>query len=342
MSKKNSIVLNRKGTPESLKRLSLLYSEFKKKLNKLKSNKFLISVSGGPDSLALAALCKTYATENKKKSFVYININHAIRKNSLKESLLVKKILRKQKIFLKILSNKFKIKNNIQHNARKIRYDLLSKECIKYNIKYILTAHHKNDQIETFLIRLSRGSGIQGLSSMNTISALNKKIKIFRPLLDFEKKDLQYLSKKTFGTYIKDPSNKDQKFLRVKIRQLLPLLEKHGVKKNLMLKTIKNLQSTSQIINSYFLNIYNTIVKKEKRKYMIKKREFISLNREVKLKILGIIFKKINNADYPPRAKKILNAIDFLEKGDNKSYSLSKCAIRQDNGSIIIEKEVKN
>lgn len=283
-------------------------------------------------------MCKAYATENKKKLFKYVNINHAIRKNAFKESLRVKKILKKQKISLKILNNKKIIKKNVQHNARKVRYDLLAQECLKNNIKYIVTAHHKNDQIETFLIRLSRGSGVQGLSSMNTTSSLSKKIKIFRPLLDFDKNDLKYLSKIVFGTYINDPSNNDEKFLRVKIRRLLPLLEKHGVKKTLMLKTIKNLQSTSQIINSYFLNIFSTIVKKEKRRYLVKKNDFVTLNREIKLKILGTILKKINTADYPPRAKKILNAVDFLEKRKNKNYSLSGCTIRQDKVSIIIEK----
>ena len=339
MSKKNSIVLNHKNSLDSLKRLSILYSEFKKKFQRLVSNKFLISVSGGSDSLALAAMCKVYSLENKKKSFKYININHGIRKNTFKESLKVKRILKRQKINLKILNNKQIIKNNIQHNARKVRYNLLAQECKRHNIKYIVTAHHKNDQIETFLIRLSRGSGVQGLSSMNLTHPINNKIKIFRPLLDIEKKDLKYLSKKVFGTYINDPSNQDKKYLRVKIRRLLPLLEKHGVKKSLMLKTIKNLQSTSQTINSYFAKTFSSIVKKDKGKFYLRKDEFQSLNREIKLKILGTIIKRINMSDYPPRAKKILNVVDFLENSGRKNYSLSKCIIKQNNTSISIEKE---
>ena len=108
----------------------------------------------------------------------------------------------------------------------------MRKECIKNKIKTIITAHHQDDQIETFLIRLSRGSGIQGLSSMNQVSKLDKSIKILRPLLSDKKKELIKISTKVFGTYIVDPSNKDSKFLRVKMRKLLPILKNMELKKS--------------------------------------------------------------------------------------------------------------
>ena len=72
----------------------------------------------------------------------------------------------------------------------------MNKECKKKKIKFILTGHHKDDQIETFLIRLSRGSGVQGLSAMSAISYSNNKIKIFRPFLSESKKNLIFISKK--------------------------------------------------------------------------------------------------------------------------------------------------
>ena len=93
-------------------------------------------------------------------------INHNIRKNSSKEADQVKSLLKKHKIKLNIIYNKHKIKNNIQGKARKIRYSLLSDFCLKKKIKTILTAHNLEDQVETFFIRLSRGSGLTGLSAM--------------------------------------------------------------------------------------------------------------------------------------------------------------------------------
>ena len=142
-------------------------------------------------------MCKAFESDNSNKKFYYVNINHGLRKNSKSESKYVKKILQKQKITLKIINNKKKIKNNIQHSARKIRYALLKDESKKRNVNLILTAHHKDDQIETFLIRLSRGSGVQGLSSMGIMSPLDNKTKVIRPFLTESKKELIFASKKS-------------------------------------------------------------------------------------------------------------------------------------------------
>ena len=109
-------------------------------------------------------MSKAYSYESKIK-FYYVLVDHRLRKQSKKEATQVKKLLKDKKINLNILENKKIIKKNIQSNARKIRYDLLAKYCLKKDIKTIITAHHLDDQVETFLIRLSRGSGLTGLSS---------------------------------------------------------------------------------------------------------------------------------------------------------------------------------
>ena len=91
MSKKNSIVLNHKNCFAKSKRILDIFTDFKKKILKFRTSKFLVSVSGGPDSLALAAMCKAFEQENKKKKFFYFCINHGIRKNSLKNQNMLKK-----------------------------------------------------------------------------------------------------------------------------------------------------------------------------------------------------------------------------------------------------------
>ena len=341
MSKKNSIVLNHKNCLSSSEQISNIYLSFKKKILRFKTNKYLVAVSGGPDSLALAAMCKVLELNNKKKKFYFIHVNHGIRQNSLSESKYVRKILKKQHIHLKIINNKKKITNNIQHNARKIRYSLLNKECKKKKIKFILTGHHKNDQIETFLIRLSRGSGVQGLSAMDTTSYLEGNTKILRPFLTESKKNLIFITKKIFKTYIKDPSNNNKKFLRSNIRKLLPILKKYGIGENQIIKSINNLKSSSKTINIYFQDVLKKVVKKKDKKILIKKDELFSLNEELQIRILGFVIKSLNKFDYPPRSKKILIALKYLNSKRETKHSLGGCLLRSGNNIIYIEKSLQ-
>ncbi len=338
MSKKNSIVLSHKNSLSGSERITRLYLNFKKKILKYKTNKFLVAVSGGPDSLALAAMCKVFEMNNTNKKFYYIHINHGIRKSSKKEAEHVRRILSKQKITLKIVNNKKKIKNNIQHNARKIRYALLNKESKKKNIRLVLTAHHKDDQIETFLIRLSRGSGIQGLSSMSLTSLIDNKTKLMRPFLSESKAELIFASKKIFGYYVKDPSNKNQKFLRSKIRKLLPILKKYGIKDDQIIKSINNLKSSTNTINTYFNEVVKKIVKKKNRNFIINRNDLFFLNDELQIKILGFVIKSLSKSDYPPRSKKIINALKFLNIKSEMNYHLAGCWMISKKSHIYIKK----
>ena len=157
--------------------------------------------------------------------------------------------------------------SNIQKKARDIRYSLISRYCIKKNVRYLLTAHHGDDQIENFLIRLFRGSGITGLSSMSINTKYNKNLKIIRPFLSFKKSDLKYTTLKYFKTYIMDPTNKNEKFLRVRIRKYKKSMEKEGLDTKKIIKTVDNLVSANQALNYY------------KNKALLKHASFLSKNK---------------------------------------------------------------
>ena len=198
MKRKSSSVQKLKNVFLKDKKILNLYSKLKKVLSKNKKNKsFTVAVSGGPDSMALAGLSSILANE-KKHRVLFALVDHRIRKNSTKEAYQVKKLLKKNNIKLEILKNKRKIFKNIQKNARETRYDLLSKFCKRNRAKYLLTAHHQDDQIETFFIRLSRGSGVEGLSSMSEKTKLRHGIILIRPFLRSNKKELSYIAKKIF------------------------------------------------------------------------------------------------------------------------------------------------
>ncbi len=338
MSKKNSNAILKDGFKD-FKEISKVFLDFKKKINKFKSRSFLIAVSGGPDSLALAALTKAYSYE-KKIDLKYVLINHNIRTNSAKEAIEVKKLLKKHNIDLKIITNRDKILSNIQSQARQIRYKKLSEYCSKLKIKTILTAHNLEDQVETFFIRLSRGSGLTGLSSMRSISKLNKNLSLCRPLLDTKKNLLRKISLVVFGKYFKDPSNDDLKYLRTKIRSLKKPLKQRGIEYSQIIKSINNLASSRETLDQYFVSIFKETIKKETRNEVIlKQKKFKSLNEEIKLKIINHAIKIVSKKYYAPRSKKVINLIKNLKVGDSSKFTLGGCLIVKNRDYLVFRKE---
>ena len=102
---------------------------------------------------------------------------------------------------------------------------------------------------------------------MKRITKIDSKVFLLRPLLDIKKKDLIRISKCTFKKYIKDPSNKDNKFLRTKIRSLENPLKKSGINYDQIYKSIKNLASSEVVLEKYLKKISKELVKKKKRVY---------------------------------------------------------------------------
>jgi len=335
MSKKDLSVLKPKKLSLDSKFLSI-YSNFKSYLKKtIKKKTFLVAVSGGADSLALTLLSKTYSTEEENKVF-FVIVDHGIRTNSSKESEAVKLLLKKKQISLTILKNKKKINRNIQSQARDVRYKLLLNFCYKKKIKFILTGHHREDQIETFLIRLSRGSGIQGLSSMKKMSILDNRTKLIRPLLDDKKQELTILAKKYFGKIFRDPSNINQKYLRTKIRSLIKQFEKSGIKHERIINSIKNLGVTRDTLNTYIASVEKNCVTKKKKEAIINLKNFSVENSEIQLKIFSNCIKYVSKSYYPPRAKKIINLLNRVKFEAKIKATLGGCIIQKANHNLVI------
>jgi len=337
MSKKNSSV-NLKNSFKEFKDLSKIFSNFKSKLNLTNKKKFVVAVSGGPDSLALAALTKAYAYCYKSK-FYYVLINHNIRRNSFQEAKKVKNLLKKKQINLKIISNKKKIEKNIQGEARKIRYELLSIFCLKNNIRSLVTAHNLEDQVETFLIRLSRGSGLRGLSAMRAKSKINSKIDLYRPLLDTKKKFLIKISKKTFGNYIKDPSNKNLKYLRTKVRSLKKSLEKSGIEYDQIFKSIRNLSESRDSLDDFLKKEFSKIIKNKGNEILINLKKFKNHNNEIKMAIINASVKKLKKNYYDLRAKKVTNLIRTLDTKGFKKSTLGGCIFFKKGMNLCLKNE---
>jgi len=339
MSKKNSSV-NLKNGFKDYKDLSNIFLNFKRKLDNLKRKKYVVAVSGGPDSLALVALTKAYNFCTKVK-FYYVLVNHNIRKNSSQEARKVKQLLKKKNINLKIFLNKKKIVKNIQAEARNVRYNFLINYCKKNKVNILLTAHNLEDQVETFLIRLSRGSGLRGLSSMKPLSKINNQVNLYRPLLDIKKNFLLKISKNTFGKYFKDPSNKNKKYLRTKVRNLKKPLENSGIKYDQIFKSIQNLSLSKITLDEYLNTTFKELIRKDKKEIIINFSKYLNLSRDTKMALINKSIKQLKNNYYDLRSKKVDNLIKNLENRKFKKSTLGGCIFFKKGKNLCLKVEKK-
>ena len=198
----------------------------------LPHRKLILAFSGGIDSSVLLD-CILKIKDKLGISIRTIHINHNLNNFSKHYQNHCKKIAEQKNIRHDNYNVYVDNMNNLEEKCRELRYEELAKNCQKDEA--IILGHHLDDQIETFLIRMFRGSSIKGMSSMNNITMMNNVI-LLRPLLNIKKDHIIAYSKKQSVSYIKDITNDDEKHDRNFIRKnLLPLIKKRwtSIEKNI-------------------------------------------------------------------------------------------------------------
>jgi tRNA(Ile)-lysidine synthase len=224
----------------------------------LKDKKLLLAISGGVDSVVLAHL---FSELNFNISLAHCNFQLREKESDLDEGF-VKLLSQKtaNQIFtIKFDTEKFASKNKFstQIAARELRYNWFQEIIKKHGFDYVLTAHHADDNLETFLINLTRGSGLDGFTGIPKINE-----NIVRPLLAFSREEILAYAETNTIDWREDASNATTKYIRNKIRhQVLPVLKE--INPNLLetfAKTIENLQESKQIIEDRIADISSKAV----------------------------------------------------------------------------------
>jgi len=341
MSLKNLSVRNK--IPKKYKdklnnqRINQIYRKFE---NSFKiNNNFIVAVSGGADSLALAFLTKLFAFKHNLNPKYFI-VDHKLRKESTKEALKVKKILKNLDIKSQILTVRSKRpQNGIQSFARKKRYDLLFSKCEKLKINNLVLGHHMDDLFENFFLRMIRGSGLKGLISLGDETKFQN-IKLLRPLIKFDKKDLLFISKFVFNFYVDDPSNYETKFNRIKIRNFIDQLKSIGLDKRKFQLTIENLKRSDKTIRFYVeRNKQMNSLMNQQKKELILKEDFFDNSYEVVFRSLSDLILFMGKKQNPVRGKKIDNILNKIENNRLFQETLGGCVIKMINHTIILRKE---
>jgi len=209
---------------------------------------FIIGVSGGPDSLCMLDVL---ATLQKKYAFTLhiAHVNYHLRgQASDRDETLVRKMATRYRLPIAALSQRKKLKTSSEETLRNIRYAFFETLRNKYGAQRIAVAHNEDDQAETFLLRLLRGSGLSGLSAMRP-----KNNFIIRPLLEMSRTDiLRYLKERSIP-FREDASNADPRYFRNRIRhELIPFLEK-----NFQPQTRKLLAATALLLGADYASLKN-------------------------------------------------------------------------------------
>lgn len=220
----------------------------------------IVACSGGPDSMCLLDIVKS-VTNN----IIVACVNHNVRENSKEEFEYVKSFANKNNLKFEGLELTFITLANFECNARNKRYEFLNELLEKYHGKYILTAHHGDDLIETILMKIVRGSSISGYSGFSK-EVDKSSYKIIRPLISVTKEDILNYNKKHKLNYFIDKTNFDNFHTRNRYRKVvLPFLKKED--KNVhekFLKYSKTLQMYNEYINKETTKIIKKVVKDNK------------------------------------------------------------------------------
>ena len=297
-----------------------------------------VAVSGGSDSLSLLYLINSWSNKKNLK-IVILTVDHNLRNGSADEALYVGELCNKLGLMHKTLFwDHEDIEGNLSASAREARYRLMQNSIPSDAI--LITGHTLDDQAETFLMRLRRGSGVDGLASMAEQSYLsfgNDGITIFRPLLDFERQTLRKVLKFYKVDWIEDPTNNDQSFERVRVRDLLARFVEIGIDKNTIGRTALLMQSAKTALNHFASDCYEKFGSCDNGDIIFDFSEFSKQPLDVKRRLISAAQKWISNQKYRPRLSQVDALINSIDEKVTFSGSGTICYFH--NNSIRITRE---
>lgn len=274
----------------SIENLEIVYNN----INKLKLNSndtIIVAVSGGPDSMALLHLLIKNREVNKF-NIVCAHVDHNVRKESASELLFVKEYCGKNNVIFESMKIEEKITNNFESIARNIRYNFFKSLIKKYNAKYLFTAHHGDDLIETILMRIVRGSNLNGYAGFKYISKQDNYYQV-KPLITVTKQDIINYNKDNNIDWVEDKTNKEDIHTRNRYRNyILPKLKEENKQVNLkFLKYSETLLEANDYIESQVDKVFASIYVDDKINLSLFNEQDRFIKKCILYRILKIIYQ---------------------------------------------------
>ena len=299
------------------------------------SGPFGVAVSGGGDSVALMALASDWVAARGVKLHA-VTVDHGLRPEAAEEAAEVGR----QAAVLGLSHDVLKWDGwdgvgNLQAAARAARYRLLGGWAAGRGVAAVLLGHTRDDNVESFVMGLTRGAGLDGLSGMRPRFERGG-VAFLRPLLGVSRAGLRAFLRRRGLDWIEDPTNEDERFDRVRIRKALVAA---GVDQALIAQSIANLRRTRMGISELLGRWVEAHVRDELGELVIEPEAFALLPGEFRRRLLNAALRWVSGADYPPRADPVMRLVG--EPWPTRGRTLHGCLLRAEPRGLVIGREPK-
>lgn len=302
-----------------------------------------VAVSGGADSMALVLLLQSWCGD-RGVNLAAFTVDHRLRPEAAAEARQVGAWLAARGISHETLiwqdgAARASIDASAQADGRAARYRLLIEACRARGIGALALAHHADDQVETFLMRLTRGSGLEGLTAMAPATARDG-IRLLRPLLTFPKARLEATCRAVGQRWISDPSNQDDTYGRVRFRKARAFLADEGLSDDRLLSTVGHLQRAQRAIDQMVADLACRAVTNDRFGLVTVMGDALrDAAEEIALRLLARVLTEAAGAAYGPRFEGLERLYDMLCGQTDLRVTLGGCIVEKSAGTIRIYRE---
>ena len=297
------------------------------------------ALSGGGDSMALCLLADPWARRRGGR-LVALTVDHGLRPGSAGEAEQAGGWLGARGIAHHVLRWRGeKPSRGVQAAAREARYRLLRRWCARHGALHLLLAHHLEDQAETFLMRLARGSGVDGLAAMAPLSE-DQGILLLRPLLGTAKARLVATLRQHKQPWIEDPSNRDPAFERVRVRRAHDALDTLGMSARRLAGTARHMARARAALEGEVNDLLARSVSVHPAGFcIVDPAPLAAAAQEFSLRALSRLLQCVAGAEYPPRFERVSRLGEAIAAGLGSARTLSGCRIVRWGEGIVVCRE---
>jgi tRNA(Ile)-lysidine synthase len=304
-----------------------------------------VACSGGADSMALTLLADRWA-RGQGGAVTALIVDHALRPDSAREAAQTERWLEARGIAHQILKRTGPAPmGDVEAFARQARYRLFEEWCAASGVLHLLVAHHRDDQAETFLLRLARGSGLAGLAGMAPESA-RRNFRLLRPLLAVPRARLKATLAEFSQEFVEDPMNRDPVYARARIRAARDTLAAEGLTPERLAATAAHLARARAALDTLVADCLARAVALDPRGFArLDGAALRAAPEEAGLRALAALIACIGGGEFPPRLERLERLYRELPDGLAGGRTLGGCALvpdakREGGGPILVCREV--